>query len=101
METSAGRTKRIGIKAADARHPAWRQRGKPPEAAATPGSPVEQSKHSRETSQGRATDALPAQTVEPVFGIIEAAMGFRQYLLRGLADVRNDRARVCLAWDRL
>ncbi|MEC4688824.1 MAG: IS1182 family transposase [Nitrospirota bacterium] len=39
------------------------------------------------------------QTVEPVFGIIKAAMGFRQFLLRGLAEVGTEWDLVCLAYN--
>ena len=37
------------------------------------------------------------QTVEPVFGQIKQARGFRQFLLRGLAKVRHEWALVCTA----
>jgi hypothetical protein len=35
--------------------------------------------------------------VEPVFGQIKQAMGFRQFLLRGLAKVRAEWQLVCTA----
>jgi hypothetical protein len=37
------------------------------------------------------------QTVEPVFGIVKAAMGFRQFLMRGLAAVEAEWTLVALA----
>jgi IS5 family transposase len=40
---------------------------------------------------------LRKQVVEPVFGQIKQAMGFRQFLLRGLAKVRAEWQLVCLA----
>jgi len=40
---------------------------------------------------------LRKQVVEPVFGQIKQAMGFRQFLLRGLAKVRSEWQLVCLA----
>ena len=43
--------------------------------------------------------ALRKQTVEPVFGIIKSVMKFRQFMLRGLAKVRNEWTLVCLAWN--
>ena len=46
----------------------------------------------------RAVHALRKQTVEPVFGIIKSVMGFRQFLLRGLKNVRNERTLACRAW---
>ena len=38
-------------------------------------------------------------TVEPVFGIIKSAMGFRQFMLRGLEKVRGEWDLVCLAYN--
>ena len=40
---------------------------------------------------------LRKQVVEPVFGQIKQAMGFRQFLLRGLAKVKAEWQLVCLA----
>jgi len=37
--------------------------------------------------------------VEPVFGTIKEAMGFRRFLLRGLHKVRQEWALVCLAFN--
>jgi hypothetical protein len=37
--------------------------------------------------------------VEPVFGIIKAAMGFRQFLLRGLEKANLEWEPVTLAYD--
>ena len=52
-----------------------------------------------ETPQGRSKYRLRKQTVEPVFGILKEAMGFRRFLLRGLEKVRGARQRVCLAYN--
>ena len=38
-------------------------------------------------------------TVEPVFGIIKQAMGFRQLLPRGIAKVRGEFQLVALAYN--
>jgi transposase len=40
-----------------------------------------------------------ASTVEPVFGTIKAAMGLRQFLLRGMEKVRLEWDLVCLAYN--
>jgi IS5 family transposase len=40
---------------------------------------------------------LRKQVVEPVFGQIKAARGFRQFLLRGLEKVKHEWALVCTA----
>jgi transposase len=39
------------------------------------------------------------ETVEPVFGIIKQAMGFRQFLLRGLEKVNQEWEIVCLGYN--
>jgi hypothetical protein len=40
---------------------------------------------------------LRKQIVEPVFGQIKEARGFRQFLLRGLAKVKAEWAMICTA----
>ena len=47
----------------------------------------------------RAHYRLRQQTVEPVFGIVKQAMGFRQFLLRGLEKVEGEWALVTLAYN--
>ena len=44
---------------------------------------LEKVKHRMNTKEGRQLYKLRKQTVEPVFGIIKQAMGFRQFHLRG------------------
>ena len=51
------------------------------------------------TRAGKQTYALRKQTVEQVFGIIKSVMKFRQFMLRGLANVKNEWTLVCLAWN--
>jgi transposase len=51
------------------------------------------------TESGKALYKLRQQTVEPVFGIIKSAMGFRQFLLRGLTKVSLEWELVCLAYN--
>ena len=46
--------------------------------------------HRLKTPDGNKLYALRKQTPEPVFGIIKAALGFRQFLLRGLDQVRAE-----------
>ena len=48
-------------------------------------------------------EALPSrkQIVEPVFGQIKQARGFRQFLLRGLDKVRAEWALICTAHNLL
>ena len=80
-------------------HPHWRERFTEPEPMAASARHVDQMTHALKTKAGRAAYALRKQTVEPVFGIIKSVMGFRQFLLRGLANVQAEWTLVCLAWN--
>jgi hypothetical protein len=51
------------------------------------------------TPEGRTLYALRKQTPEPVFGIIKAVLGFRQFSLRGLETVRGGWSLVTMAWN--
>jgi hypothetical protein len=51
------------------------------------------------SEQGRALYRLRKQTVEPVFGTVKHAMGFRQFLLRGLERVNGEWELVLLAYN--
>jgi len=51
------------------------------------------------STEGEQIHARRAPTVGPVFGIIKRAMGFRQFLLRGVEKVRLEWGLVCLACD--
>lgn len=55
--------------------------------------------HRLRTATGKAKYALRKQTVEPVFGIIKAVMGFRRFLLRGRAKVSLEWTLVTLAYN--
>ncbi len=50
-----------------------------------------------ELPENRAHCRLRRQTVEPVFGIVKQAMGFRQFLLRGVEKVEGEWKLVTLA----
>ena len=51
------------------------------------------------SDEGRKIYAKRARTVETVFGIIKAPLGYRQFLLRGLHKVRIEWDLVCLAYN--
>jgi transposase len=51
------------------------------------------------TPEGKAIYRQRACTVEPVFGIIKAVLGFRQFLLRGMRKVSGEWNLVCLAYN--
>jgi Transposase DDE domain len=55
--------------------------------------------HRLATQAGRKLYAQRQQTIEPVFGIIKAALGFRCFSLRGLAKVRSEWTLVTLAYN--
>jgi transposase len=61
--------------------------------------PVEAMGHRLQTKAGRALYALRKQTPEPVFGIIKSVMGFRQFSLRGIENVRGEWTLVTMAWN--
>jgi transposase len=80
-------------------HPPLSERfGKAPDAPKDP-TPVEAMAHKLKTPAGRALYALRKQTPEPVFGIIKSALGFRQFSLRGLENVRGEWSLVTMAWN--
>jgi transposase len=80
-------------------HPSLRERfAEPPPAPENP-TPVEAMLHRLATPEGKKLYALRKQIPEPVFGIIKSALGFRQFLLRGLDKVRGEWSLVTMAWN--
>ena len=51
------------------------------------------------TAAGKAIYRRRKCTIEPVFGTIKEVLGFRQFSLRGLANVRGEWCLVCLAFN--
>lgn len=47
------------------------------------------------TKKGRAVYSMRKEIVEPVFGQIKQARGFRQFLLRGMEKVKGEWRLVC------
>ena len=62
---------------------------------------VERMKRKLQTQVGRKIYALRKVIVEPVFGQIKQARGFRQFLVRGLEKVQMEWALVCLTHNIL
>jgi len=62
-----------------------------------PGSLISKMRERLKRGGWRSPYRLRKQVVEPVFGQIKQAMGFRQFLLRGLAKVKAEWQLVCLA----
>ncbi len=73
------------------------KRGPLPRAA----SRVERMERKLETKVGAAVYATRKFIVEPVFGQIKQARGFRQFLLRGIEKVRGEWALVCMTHNIL
>jgi transposase len=83
----------------DPHHPSLSQRfADTPPAPENP-TPVEAMAHRLRTPEGKKLYALRKHTPEPVFGIIKAVLGFRQFLLRGIDNVSGEWTLVTLAWN--
>jgi transposase len=70
-----------------------------PQPPAADASFVEQMLYRTATRSGRARYKLRQQTVEPAFGIIKEALGFRRFSLRGLNKVSLEWTLVSLAYN--
>jgi IS5 family transposase len=75
------------------------QRWTDPPPLAAEADAVEAMKHRLKTREGRAIYGRRKCTVEPVFGIIKAVLGFRQFHLRGLKAVSGEWTLVSMAWN--
>ena len=83
----------------DAHHPSLTERFAEAPAAPENPTPVEAMTHRLQTPEGKKLYALRKHTPEPVFGIIKSVLGFRQFLLRGLDNVRGEWNLVTMAWN--
>jgi transposase len=83
----------------EAHHPSLEERfAEPPPPPQDP-TPLAAMGHRLSTPEGKQRYALRKQIPEPVFGIIKSALGFRQFLLRGLDKVRGEWNLVTMAWN--
>ena len=73
------------------------QRFAPEPFGPAPQDAVQAMAHRLKTAEGRALYALGKSTLEPVIGIIQSVMKFRQFLLRGVNLVSGEWDWVCLA----
>lgn len=80
-------------------HPSLNERFAAAPPAPEAPTPVEAMAHRLRTPEGKALYALRKQVPEPVFGIIKSVVGFRQFLLRGLDQVRGEWSLVTMAWN--
>jgi hypothetical protein len=80
-------------------HPPLAERFAPDPLPPEQPTPLEAMAHRLQTQEGKTLYALRKQTPEPVFGIIKSALGFRQFLLRGLDKVRGEWNLVTMAYN--
>ena len=83
----------------EAHHPSLSERFAEAPPAPDDPTPVEAMAHRLKTPEGRKLYAQRKHTPEPVFGIIKSVLGFRQFLLRGLDQVRGEWNLVTMAWN--
>jgi hypothetical protein len=62
---------------------------------------AEQMRHKLRTAEGQAVYKLRKAVVEPVFGQIKEARGFRRFLLRGLEKVQAEWQMICATHNLL
>jgi transposase len=104
VEQAAEGTRAPIVYAATERQPHGRtvaqleQRADPPAPGPDAGA-LEVMRHRLATKEGRTLYAQRKQTIEPVFGIIKAAMGFRRFSLRGLVKAGLEWTLVTLAYN--
>jgi hypothetical protein len=78
-------------------HPPLAERSAPPPPVDP--TPAEAMAPRLKTPDGKKLYALRKQTPQPVLGIIKSVLGFRQFLLRVLENVRNEWSLVTMAWN--
>jgi hypothetical protein len=67
----------------------------PPDSA----TPLQKMAYRLRTPEGKALYALRKQTPEPVFGIIKSVLGFEQFRLRGIDNVKGEWNLVTMSWN--
>lgn len=81
-------------------HIGWRERFAPaPMAPPDSATPLQKMAYRLRTPEGKALYGLRKQTPEPVFGIIKSVMGFNQFLLRGIDNVKGEWNLVTMSWN--
>lgn len=83
----------------ESHHPSWQDRFTEPPPLKGDASAIETMAHRLKTREGRTLYALRKQTVEPVFGIIKSAIGFRQFLLRGMENASGEWSLMTMSWN--
>ena len=80
-------------------HPPVERRWTEPPPVSPDAGPVEAMAHRLSTIEGRTIYAERKSTVEPVFGIVQSVLGFREFHLRGLDGASREWTLVSMAWN--
>jgi hypothetical protein len=96
--TQAGIEPLLAIKKQDHHEPLMERFAPDPEEPEVT-DPLTKMIHRLSTQAGRAIYSLRKQTVEPVFGIIKQAMGWRHMSMRGLEKAQGEWSLVTMAWN--
>jgi transposase len=96
--TQAGIEPLLAIKKQDHHEPLMERFAPDPEEPEAT-DPLTKMIHRLSTQAGRAIYSLRKQTVEPVFGIIKQAMGWRHMSMRGLEKAQGEWSLVTMAWN--
>jgi transposase len=96
---AAAKTEPLIATGREPHHPSLNERFAAAPPAPEAPTPVAAMAHRLKTPEGKALYALRKQVPEPVFGIIKSVLGFRQFLLRGLNQVRGEWTLVTMAWN--
>ena len=83
----------------DSHHPSLSERFAEAPAAPENPTPVEAMAHRLQTPEGKKLYAPREHTPEPVFGIVKSVLGFRQFPLRGLDNVKGEWRLMTMAWN--
>jgi transposase len=87
------------ISAGRERHAGGLARFRMPRPLASEAAPHERMKYRLRTPEGRAIYGQRKSTIEPAIGIIKSVMGFRQFSLRGYANVQGEWKMVAAAYN--
>lgn len=61
--------------------------------------PVNRMRHRLKTPEGQSAYRKRKMTIEPIFGIIKQALGFRQFSLRGIEKIEGEWSLMCTAYN--
>ena len=95
---SAGISPMIAV-SREEHHQSLENRFTEPEPVSETADNVTKMRYRLKSKKGKAVYAKRKSTVEPVFGIIKSALGYRQFLRRGIEEADAEWTLVSLAWN--